>query len=70
MSREEMRAVWVLQDFELFPPRFRYHAEWNPTGSETRGEYHSHDLAAAIAWARARAPRVILRLSVGPDLMK
>jgi hypothetical protein len=68
MSREEMRAVWVLQEFELSPPPFRYRAEWSPTADETTGEFESHDLAAAIAWARARAPRVLLRLCVGTGL--
>jgi hypothetical protein len=64
MSSEAIRAVLILQEFSLSAPPFRYSGEWEPSEG-TSYKTHWHDLAQALAWARARAPRVVLHLCVG-----
>jgi hypothetical protein len=61
-------VVWLLQEFSVAPPALRYTANWVSTDADVDPIDGPgwNSLDDAIAWATARAPRVLLRLRVGP----
>jgi hypothetical protein len=63
----EPRVVWVLEELMIWPPERRFEGVWEGTlERSTTVEGPGWDsFREALAWARARAPKVRLRLYYG-----
>ncbi len=65
----DVRVEWVLQDFSIRAPASRYEGWWHATAAGVEEEDTWDSLPQALAWGRARAPRVLLNLWVGSPRM-
>ena len=60
-----IRIEWVLQDFSVRAPAYRYEGGWQAFAADVEEEARWDSLTEALAWGRARAPVVLLMLWVG-----